>query len=238
MKGNTYLDHIVFASKLCYFCIYNFFLLTLSTYCTVFLLESLQNRPVFLFFIPLQAKRKNPGLGQNANMTKRNLMAAILQTGGPVATTTAVTWGYKFLRMLTKAQFEAAAKDLQAMMLGTLVSSTNARGAPSLVFVKKNPVDAAPILLQNQDLCTPEFYVERFSLPCSKAIGKNTVDKLVAHGLVSADQMHNKKGNSQGGETNSNSAIPSTPAVPAVFLGSNPIPNRTPNRPTKIKDMV
>ncbi len=126
-------------------------------------------------------------------------MAAILQTAGPVSTTTSVTWRFKFLRMLTKTQFEAAAKDLQSLMLGSLVSSTNQRGAPSLVFVKKHPLYAGPILEQNLDLCEPDFYTQRFILPVSKAIRKVTVDRLVAAGLVAPNQTqhHDNRPNRQ-----------------------------------------
>ena len=138
-------------------------------------------------------KKRGVGLGQNELMTKRTLMAAILQIAGPVATTTAVTWGYKFLRMLTKTQFEAAAKDLQAISMGTLVSSPNTRGGPSLIFVKKHPSFVGEILAKNPDLCTHLFYIERFVLPVSKAIGNNTVDRLIAHGFVTPEQKQKQK---------------------------------------------
>ena len=125
-----------------------------------------------------------PSLPQNANMTKRNIMAAILQAPGPVSTHRAVNTGWRFLRMVTNKQFKDACTALQQINLGILVELPG-RCSPVFIFVKTRPENAAPFLQVNFDLCTPEYYAQRYRKSVAKAVTPGIRDELMRRGLLS-----------------------------------------------------
>lgn len=118
-------------------------------------------------------------------MTKRNIMAAILQVCGPVTIHAVLTRNYRFLNKSTAAQFVEAGEELQALGLGTVVNLK----PRTRVFVKKSPNEATPILLANPDLCCWQYYEQRYSKPLSKSITLHTRHQLSAMRLVPAKQM-------------------------------------------------
>lgn len=116
-------------------------------------------------------------------MTRRNIMAAVLQSAGKVVKHKMLVSNWKFLNMLTSKQFVTAASDLQEIGLGSLITlPTSSR--PSQVFIKKLPQEVAPVLEENPDLCTVEYYAVRFNLPTSKYVTQQMREKLVSMGLV------------------------------------------------------
>ena len=114
-------------------------------------------------------------------------MAAILQTRGPVVAHNVVVWNWKFLKMLSSKQFIAAANDLHAAGLGTLVNiQTSGGGRSSMIFLKKAPDEIADILMENSDLCSLDHYVARYNLPVSKSISLGVRHRLAQMGVISA----------------------------------------------------
>ncbi len=122
-------------------------------------------------------------LGQNGNLTKRSIMAAILQTTGPISTHRVVRLSWKFLRMVSVKQFEAASQELEKLGMGILMTC---QGSGKLsVFIKKLPSEIGAFLMENQDLCPLEYYTSRFFQPSSKMIKDRVKNQLVADGVVS-----------------------------------------------------
>ena len=122
---------------------------------------------------------------QSSTLSRRNIMAAILQTAGKIVKHKMLVSNWKFLNMLTAKQFLTAASDLQEIGLGSLASLQTV-GRPTIVFIKKVPSEAEEVLDSNPDLCTVRYYATRFSMPNSKYISVTLQDKLVASGLVPA----------------------------------------------------
>lgn len=129
-------------------------------------------------------------LGSLSQMTGRNIMAAILQTKGPVVTAQVVKNVWRFLHMMTSDQYNKACKELEGLNLGTLVTLSNVRKA-SVVFVKRAPAEALPIIEMNQDLCSLEYYESRYNQPVSKSISLNMRHGLAKMGVLSPKQLIN-----------------------------------------------
>ena len=128
-------------------------------------------------------------LSQNATTSKRNIMAAILQSLGPVATHKVVARNWKFLRMLTVKQYLMAAQDLESANLGSLVAVETSKGRVSHVFIKKLPSEIQPFLAANPDLCTLEYFEARFNKPVSKSVSLIERHHIARLGLVPASLM-------------------------------------------------
>ena len=119
-------------------------------------------------------------------LNKTNIMTAILQTPGPVSTHQTINKYWKFLRCSTVKQFLAAAGELQTMNLGSMVPVTVGKGArPTIVFVKRLPVDACRILQSNLDICSPQLYTDKFNGNIPKCITLRMRSYLVSNGFVS-----------------------------------------------------
>ena len=116
-------------------------------------------------------------------------MAAILQTKGPVVTPKVVKNSWKFLNMLTTIQFEKAAKELQTLNLGTLVTLKGKRGRMTFVFVKRSPAEVGTVLGMNEDLCTLSYYESRYSESVSKTVTLHVRAQLANMGLISSKQL-------------------------------------------------
>ena len=97
-------------------------------------------------------------------------MAAILQTRGVLVTPAVIKSNCNFLHMMSTHQFIKAAQGLVELNLGILVNVSPKHGQPSKVFVKKPPEEVQGVLAMNSDLCSPDFYAERYLMPSSKMI--------------------------------------------------------------------
>ena len=131
---------------------------------------------------------KSGVLEQQAGLSRRTIMVAILQTIGPVSNCRAIRGNWRCLKAATTKQFDAAALELENLGFGRLVpmSPTN---HSQRVFVKKNPKEAQPALEANPDLCRIDVYSSRYHRPATKKINLNTRAKLVAMGVVSETQL-------------------------------------------------
>ena len=136
-------------------------------------------------FPPLQRRHTLTGghLRQDALLTKRNIMAAILQTPGPVSSHGAINRYWKFLRCSTVKQFTAAGTELERLNLGRLVG-IKAGTREVQMFVKRMPNEVQDILESNQDLCTPAKYLDKFKGNTPKCIGWKVRSILISNGLV------------------------------------------------------
>ena len=121
-------------------------------------------------------------------MTKRSVMAAILQTAGPVSIRRAVASNWKFLKATGK-MFKEAAVELEQIGFGSVVTISANKCGLSDVFVKKKPEDVEMALVNNKDLCTPDRYSTRFHSQASRHITLNMRATLVAQGLVLKKQF-------------------------------------------------
>ena len=128
-------------------------------------------------------------LSPNSIVSKRSIMAAILQTVGPVSTTIAIRANWKFLKCATAQQFSAAAVELEKIGFGQVVSLSGKSNRSQQVFVKKHPSEAQIVLESNPDLCSPDVYATRFHRQATKTISWNVRAKLVSMGLVSQKQF-------------------------------------------------
>ena len=148
----------------------------------------------FLYILfTLQGKHKlNFGCGRltpQENLSKHNIMAAVLQTAGPVSTQPMLTSNWKFLHLLTVKQFNSAAGDLQTLGLGAFVAIQNGTRAAH-VFVKKEPSLVREILQEHPELRTdPDYYEQRYCMPASKKIKLNLRAKLVSMKLLTENQL-------------------------------------------------
>ena len=120
-------------------------------------------------------------LGQHEDMTRQNIMKAILQTAGPVSTHQTVKQNWRFLRMLSVKQFLSACNDLQALNMGTLVSLQQGKRK---IFVKRPPDEVQEMLDMNPFLSTLEVYEYRFNRPSPKCISLEVQAALVSMGYV------------------------------------------------------
>ena len=102
-------------------------------------------------------------------MNNRNIMAAILQTKGPIVTPALTKHSWKFLYMMSSKQFLKAAQDLAEINLGQLMD-LHFRSKHAMVFVKKPPLEIACELEKHPDLCSNEYYVQRYNMPSSKSL--------------------------------------------------------------------
>ncbi len=154
----------------------------------------------FIYFITIQ--RKSTTEGRKGYMTSRfgsgkfpsirNIMTGLLLSAGPIATLNSVKKSSRiFLFSVSKNKFEIAANRLQSLNLGTLQYLRSGNKAP--VWVKKLPVEVAPILAQGgcDDLCNVEEYAQRFELPCPMSVTEKMKDAMVAMGLVSPELFKN-----------------------------------------------
>ena len=116
-------------------------------------------------------------------------MAAILQIKGPVVTPQVVKNNWKFLHMMTSTQFEKAAKELEALTVGTIVMIKGKRGKTLPVFVKRSPAEVGTVLAINEDLCTLGYYELRYNQSVSKSVTLNVRAQLASLGLVAAKQL-------------------------------------------------
>ena len=121
-------------------------------------------------------------------MTKRSVMAAILQTAGPVSIRQAVASNWKFLKATGK-MFKEAAVELEQIGFGSVVTISANKGGVSDVFVKKKPEDVEMALINNEDLCTPDGYSKRFHSAASKVVNWNVRAALVSKGIVLQKQF-------------------------------------------------
>ncbi|XP_072015233.1 uncharacterized protein [Amphiura filiformis] len=135
---------------------------------------------------PGTARRFKTGkLAPSTEMTQRNIMAAILQTKGPIVTHQAVRGSWRFLRHLASRPYLAAAVQLQNLNFGSVVTVNT-----SQYFFKKRPMEIVDLLTANPDLCGVEFYNARFNMPTSSAITQNMRLKLIDLGHVPPDFFH------------------------------------------------
>ena len=111
-------------------------------------------------------------------------MAAILQTNGPVSTHNAAGRVRPFLKCLTSSEFSEAGKELEAANLGVMVSLGLA-GRGANIFVKKHPDEAFFGLQANPDLCSLEFYKEKYYRPPPACITWKQRAALVTRKFVS-----------------------------------------------------
>ena len=149
------------------------------------------NHPYFLQ-IPSNVFKNRPcskHLGPNTPMTKRNIMAAIVRSMGPVSTHQVIKHGWRFLRMITLEQFLVCAQALEAANLGTILNHNPNRNKPVYFFIKKAPSAVIQELLDNPDLCTPDLYAERFCLPTPNLVSATMRIQIAATGLVRMEQF-------------------------------------------------
>ena len=106
----------------------------------------------------------------NSQMNNRNIMAAILQSRGPIVTPAATKHNWNFLHMMSTKQFIKAGGALQDLRLGNLVSVKTRGGKHASVFVKKAPADVALDLSEHPDLCSLEYYEMRYNTQIAKSL--------------------------------------------------------------------
>ena len=129
------------------------------------------------------AQKSSQQPNPKSHMTGRNIMAAILQTKGPVVTPQVVR------NVMTTIMFEKAAKELQALNLGSFVPVQQSVGRGAFVFVKRSPVEVGAVLAMNEDLCSLSYYESRYSESVSKSITLNLRAQLANMGLIAAKQL-------------------------------------------------
>ena len=88
---------------------------------------------------------------------------------------------YRFLKNFSVDQFAEAAYSLETLNLGTVAVI----GSRLKVFIKKPPA----ILMQNPDLCSPEYYAQRYNQPLSKSVSLGVRHQIATMKLVSAKLM-------------------------------------------------
>ena len=128
-------------------------------------------------------------LGQNTILSRRSIMAAILQTAGPVSICQSLRWNWKFLSSCTVQQFQAAGTELQTLGFGSLIFLGPAANRGTSVFVKKRPEEVYQQVEANLDLCTWDVYAARYQKPSSKSLSWKIRAQLVEKGLVEQKQF-------------------------------------------------
>ena len=119
----------------------------------------------------------------------RSIMAAILQTSGPLSTCEAIRSTWKFLAGINVQQFQDAAIELEKVNLGAFVSISNQTGRATRVFIKKKPKEVCLGLEANPDLCDLDDYAARYSRRPPKVINWHVRSKVVEFGLVAKGQL-------------------------------------------------
>ena len=116
-----------------------------------------------------------------------DIMKAILETAGPVATPRAVKAVKSSMHLVTTQQFWEAAGELEKNNFGKLrkIRLAGSRGPPAVVFIKKSPSLVEEMLRRNPEWCTFDVYAARYAKGSSKAIGLQLRAKLVSMKLVS-----------------------------------------------------
>ena len=123
-------------------------------------------------------------LGIN-QISQTDIMKAILETTGPVATPLALKAVKRSMRLVSSKQFVEAAEKLEKCNFGKLMKiSMGLRGLPAVVFIKKPPSEME-ILRTNPEWCTFDVYTARYAKAPSKAVGLQLRAKLVSMKLVS-----------------------------------------------------
>ncbi len=115
--------------------------------------------------------------------TLKNIQSAILQTTGAVTTCKVIITNNRFLHNtnFSVERFLEAANSLQSLGLGKVVTV----GKLSLkAFIKKPPSEVADILNENFDLCSPEYYEERYNQPLSRTVSLSVRHQLMTAKLV------------------------------------------------------
>ncbi len=121
--------------------------------------------------------------------TVKNMMSGVLLAPGPVSTHLSVKGlSPTFNLAISKAKFMAAANQLQAANLGSLVVLDNISRSAH-VFVKKPPEEVRG---QLQDFATDEEYSDRFSLPPASTVNMKMQEELVRLGYVPEAHFINK----------------------------------------------
>ncbi len=115
--------------------------------------------------------------------TLRNIQAAILQTAGAVTTSAVVITNNRFLHNtnFSVERFLEACDGLQSLGLGTVVAVGK---LSSKAFIKTPPNEASAILNVNLDLCSPEYYEERYKQPLSRTVSLSVRHQLMTAKLV------------------------------------------------------
>ena len=121
-------------------------------------------------------------------------MTAVLLSAGPVSShLTTRNMSSSFKVAVNKARFLSAANQLQSAGLGMLVVLENiSRNAH--VFVKKPPVEMAPILQmpENADMLSVDEYQQRYCLPVPSYITEKMIESVVCQGLVPPDHFRQR----------------------------------------------
>ncbi len=125
-------------------------------------------------------------LGQHEDLSRQNIMKAILQTAGPVSTHQTVKQNWRFLRMLSVKQFLSACYELETINMGNVVSFEHSR---IKIFVKRPPDEVQAMLEANTFLSTPEIYAQRFNRPSPKCITLDLQAALVNMGCVAEEHF-------------------------------------------------
>ena len=114
-------------------------------------------------------------------------MAALLKTNGPILTPVVVKNNWTFLHKMTTDQFTEAAVALQAINLGVLVDINQGKThRTNYVFVKKQPSEVQMALAANPDLCSIDYYEQRYKKPISKAVTLKARYKIAELNIVPA----------------------------------------------------
>lgn len=119
----------------------------------------------------------------------QDIMTAILQTKGPVATLMAVKSAKMSIRSMGVKDFIEASTALENLNFGRVVGVGQGHRGKQYVFLKRAPQEAAEALGANPELCSQDVYAARYAKSSSKAIGFQLRAKLVAMKLVSQDHF-------------------------------------------------
>ena len=114
-------------------------------------------------------------------------MSAILKTKGPVSNHKVLVCSWKFLRLLTANQYFAACKELEAANIGT-VKSLQYGAYASQLFFKQRPEVARQGLEENPDLCSLDYYIQRYEMPVSSILSGKVRSQLATMGFLMQDK--------------------------------------------------
>ena len=128
------------------------------------------------------SRARSTNLGTHSEMSQKNIMAAILQTKGPIVNHQVVRGGWRFLRHLTSRPYLSACIQLQKLNLGSVITIST-----SQFFLKRPPVQVASILAAYPELCNLDYYSGRYFMPTSTVIAEKMRLKLINSGQVPID---------------------------------------------------
>ena len=144
----------------------------------------------YISLVSNQQKPKKPQGGRSIQSQPYTIERYILTAKGPVTTQNTLRSNFTKLRHITKEEFVAAAKQLQAANLGSLVSVPSTKGSrPSTLFLKKPPEEVQNILSMTPNLCSPEEYSDRFHMRIPALISFKMRAQLLTLGLLSEKQL-------------------------------------------------